>query len=312
MASNLAHIQVKAPGRRRRNLKKFLPTYLLILPAMLFVLVFNYFPIPGLLMAFMDYDIFKGFGSDWVGLANIIEIFSIPQFGQAILNTIYISLLNLVIVFPAPILFALLLNEIKRKTYKRVVQTVSYMPYFLSWIAVIGIASSVYSTYGIVNDIRVALFGEDTQRIMFLGEQSFFVPNVVSLNLWKNTSWNAIVYLAAISSIDPCLYESANMDGAGKFRQCWHITLPGILPTVVMLFILQVGQLFSDNFELIYGLQNAFIDFDVISTVIYKRGITQGQYSMATAFGFVQGLIGFILITLANYFSRKVNGYSIW
>ena len=300
---------IKAPGKIKLSLafKKNIFLYALILPLLALTFYFSYLPMPGVIISFMEYDIFKGFASPWVGFENFKELFNLPLFTKASVNTIYLSFLNLVIVFPMPIIFALLLNEIKLKTYKRVVQTVSYLPHFLSWIAIIGMAHSVYSTYGIINDLRVMILGEEAERLRFLASQDFFIPNVIILSLWKGVGWSSIIYLAAISGIDPQLYEAAHVDGANRLRQCIHITIPCILPTAVMLFILQIGNIFKDNFDLIYGLQNAFIDFETVSTVVYKQGITSGNYSMATAIGLFQGVVGFILVVLANTFSKKVN-----
>lgn len=301
-------------GKRQTSLlfKKNVFLYVLLLPALVMTFYFNYLPMPGVIISFMEYDIFKGFKSPWIGWGNFKELFSLPLFTKASVNTIYLSFLNLVIVFPMPIIFALLLNEIKCGAYKRVVQTVSYLPHFLSWIAVIGMAHSVYSTYGIINDLRVMVLGETAERIRFLASQDFFVPNVIILSLWKGVGWSSIIYLAAIAGIDPQLYEAAHVDGANRFKQCLYITIPSIMPTAVMLFILQIGSIFKDNFDLIYGLQNAFIDFETISTVVYKQGITAGDYSMATAIGLFQGAIGFVLVVLANYFSKKVNDVALW
>ena len=292
--------------------KKNIILYMLLLPLLVLTFYFNYLPMPGVIFSFMDYDIFKGYSSPWVGLANFKELFQLPLFTKASINTIYLSVLNLLIVFPVPIVFALLLNEIKCSMFKRVVQTVSYLPHFLSWIAIIGMAHSVYSTYGIINDLRVMILGENAERIRFLASQDFFVPNVIILSLWKGVGWSSIIYLAAISGVDSELYEAAAVDGANRFRQCIHITLPSILPTAVMLFILQIGSIFKDNFDLVYGLQNAFIDFETVSTVVYKQGITGGNYSMATAIGLFHGVVGFILVILANTFSKKINNVALW
>lgn len=285
--------------------------YLFLLPGMLLVFIFNYIPLPGLYISFLDYDYLLGFKSSFVGFQNFIEIFKIPEFSQSIINTLQISVLNLIIVFPIPIIFALMLNEISKGFFKRFVQTVSYLPHFLSWIAVIGITTSVLGSYGIVNDIRVAIWGEGVERTLYLTKQELFVPIVIILNIWKTLGWNSIIYLAAISGIDASLYEAAIIDGAGKFKQCIHITIPSILPTIVILFVLQIGRLFQSNFELIYGLQNVFINYEVISTMIYKQGITQGNYAISTAFGFMQGLIGMALVLLSNWVSKKVNNISI-
>lgn len=285
--------------------------YLFLLPAIILTFVFSYLPLPGLLISFMDYDLFAGFKSPWVGFDNIKAIFTIPEFTDSIKNTVYLSILNLAFGTPLPIIFALMLNELKDGYFKRFTQTVSYLPHFLSTIAVIGLATSILSEYGIVNDIRVKLLGPDTERVLFLGLQKMFVPNVIFIGIWQSLGWNSIIYLSAISGIDASLYEAAIVEGAGKLRQCWHITLPCISQTIIMLFILSIGGLFNSNFELIYGLQNAFIDFEVISTVIYKQGITAGDYSISTAFGFLQGLISLVLVLGANGLSKKVNDISI-
>lgn len=294
-----------------KSIKKNKVLYLFLLPAILLTFVFSYLPLPGLLISFMDYDLFAGFKSPWVGLDNIKEIFTVPEFSDSIKNTLYLSVLNLLIGTPLPIIFALMLNELKDGYFKRFTQTVSYLPHFLSTIAVIGLATSILSEYGIVNDIRVKLLGPDTERLLFLGMQKLFVPNVIFIGIWQSLGWNSIIYLSAISGIDASLYEAAIVEGAGKMRQCWHITLPCISQTIIMLFILSIGGLFNSNFELIYGLQNAFIDFEVISTVIYKQGITAGDYSTSTAFGFLQGLISLVLVLGANGLSKKVNDISI-
>ena len=295
-----------------RCLKKNKMTYLFLLPAIILVFIFGYLPLPGLYMAFTEYNPFRGiFGSPFVGFENIRTIFEIPELSKAIVNTMKLSALDLLIVFPTPIIFALLLNEIKSNVFKRFAQTVSYLPHFISTIAVIGIATTLYSASGIVNDVRVALFGEGTERILFLGQQSFFVPNVVILTLWQSVGWASIVYLSTLSGIDPSLYEAAIIDGAGKWRQCWHITLPCLSTTIILLFILRIGNFFSSNFDLIYGLQNVFIDFEVISPTIYKQGITQGNYSIATAFSFVTGFLSLVLILGANFISKKINDTSL-
>lgn len=300
-------------GRKKiwNNIKKNKAIYFLLLPSVITVFVFNYLTMPGILLAFLDYDIFLGFKSPWVGLDNIKELFMIPEFTKAILNTLLISSLSILINFPLPIIFALLLNELKNGMFKKVTQTVSYLPHFLSTIAVVGLATSVLSMYGMVNDLRVWLMGEGTERILFLTKQELFVPLVLFLQAWKGLGWSSIIYLATISGIDPSLYEAAIIDGAGKFRQCWHITLPGIATTAIMLFIMRMGSLFSSNFELIYGLQNPYINFEDISTIIYKKGITQGNYHMSTAMGFVQGLVATFLVLTTNKISQKVNDVSI-
>jgi putative aldouronate transport system permease protein len=303
-----------SPGsaRIRRN-KDGLLVYILLLPAILITFIFAYVPLPGIIVAFQNYNIFKGiFGSPWVGLKHIIDIVRLPALSSGVLNTMLLSALTLLCSFPAAITLALLFNELRVGVFKKVVQTISYLPYFLSWISVIGIGITFLSSYGTINDIRVALFGQDTERIMFLSKQEYFVPILLLLTLWKEIGWNSIIYLAAISSIDVQLYEAARADGANRLQQTWHITLPCIKPTIIILLIFSMGSLFSSNFELVYGMQNPFIKFDVISTIVYSRGIVQANYSMATAVGFVQGLISFLLVFFSNKVAKKVSEVYIW
>ena len=287
--------------------------YILMLPALIITFVFAYLPMAGILVAFQDYDIFKGItGSPWAGLKHIIDVVRVPTLLDSVFNTLILSVLTLLFSFPIPILLAVLFNELRLGLFKRTVQTISYLPYFLSWISVIGIAWAFLSQYGTINDLRVLLSGKDTERILFLGKQNLFVPIMITLTLWKEVGWSSIIYLAAISSIDQQLYEAAKIDGASHFHQIRYITFPSILPTIIILLIFNLGGLFNSNFELVYGLQNPFIDFEVISTVVFKRGIEQCDYSMAAAVGFMQGLIAFILVFCANKVSKMVSDIHIW
>jgi len=297
--------------RMMMNAKKYMFLYVLMAPALLATLVFQYIPMPGIIIAFMDYDFFKGWHSPWVGLKHIREIFEVPSITDSIWNTLKLSLTSLVIVFPAPIALALLLNEARLAIFRRLVQTLSFLPHFLSWISVIGIATTFYSLYGPLNDL-LAYFSGDEARQLFLTKQSFFIPNVIGITVWKETGWSCIIFLAAIAAIDLQQYEAARIDGASRFQQMRFITLPGIMPTIMILLILRLGNIFASNFELIYGLQNPFINFDVISTVIFKSGIQQQNYSMATAVGFVEGLIALLLTLAANRLSKKVSGVGVW
>ena len=295
---------------KKTRLPKHFSLYMFLVPGILLTVMFSYAAMPGLLIGFMDYNYFLGFKSPWVGLSNIIQIFTTPELNSAIVNTLILSIINLTVVFPLPIIFALMLNELRNGFFKRFTQTVSYLPYFLSTISIIGIATSTLGEYGIINDIKL-LFNPNAERTLYLTIQNLFVPNIIALTIWQTLGWSSIIYLSTISGIDPTLYEAAAIDGASKFRQCIYVTLPGILPTVVLLFILQIGNLFKSNFDLIYGLQNPFINFEVISTVVYKQGITNGNYSISTAFGFIEGFISLILIFFANFISKKINDISI-
>ena len=302
--------EIKLTEKKKMKLPKNFSLYMFLVPGILLTVLFSYAAMPGLLIGFMDYNYFLGFKSPWVGLSNIVQILTTPDLNSAIVNTLILSGINLTIVFPLPIIFALMLNELKNGLFKRFTQTVSYLPYFLSTISIIGIATSTFSEYGIINDIKL-LFNPNAERTLYLTIQNLFVPNITALTVWQTLGWSSIIYLSTISGIDPTLYEAAAIDGAGKFKQCIHITIPSILPTVVLLFILQIGNLFKSNFDLIYGLQNPFINFEVISTVIYKQGITNGNYSISTAFGFNEGFISLILIFVANFISKKINDISI-
>ena len=302
--------EIKLTEKKKMKLPKNFSLYMFLVPGILLTVLFSYAAMPGLLIGFMDYNYFLGFKSPWVGLSNIVQILTTPDLNSAIVNTLILSVINLTIVFPLPIIFALMLNELKNGLFKRFTQTVSYLPYFLSTISIIGIATSTFSEYGIINDIKL-LFNPNAERTLYLTIQNLFVPNITALTVWQTLGWSSIIYLSTISGIDPTLYEAAAIDGAGKFKQCIHITIPNILPTVVLLFILQIGNLFKSNFDLIYGLQNPFINFEVISTVIYKQGITNGNYSISTAFGFIEGFISLILIFVANFISKKINDISI-
>jgi len=297
----------KIKSEKWRKIYRDRSLYLMLVPAAAILLFFSYGPMPGLIMAFQDFSIFRGFlHSEWIGLENFIAIFSQTKFITAILNTILVSLLSLLITFPAPIILALLINEIRNKFFKRFVQTTSYLPHFLSWISVVGLVQLLFAKDGLINDFRIWLGAEE--RIMFLAQQGSFIWFIVGTTLWKEVGWGTIVHLANLTSINPELYEAAEIDGAGYFSRLRYITIPHMLPTVIILLIFQLGKLFQSNFDLIYGLQNPFIDFEVISTIIYQTGIKSGNYSMSTAIGFVEGLIALMLVLGANKLSKKVSG----
>ncbi len=285
------------------NRNKFI--YLLLLPSVVLTFIFSYMPMSGLKMAFQNYNIFNPEASTFIGLQNFKDIFTIQECVEGIKNTIIIAILTTVICFPLTIVFALLLNEIKNKYFKKVIQTVSYLPHFLSWISVIGIVTSLYSQSGIINDLMCTLTGGAWERTSLLAVESFFFPDVVILNIWKSIGWNSIVFLAAITGIDEGLYEAARLDGANRFQQVINITVPSILPTIMIMLLWRIASLFTDNFELIYGLQNPFVNVEVIGTIIYKNGIAGGNYQMTTAFGLMQGLVNFLLLVGANYLSKK-------
>lgn len=307
------HVQTAKRSHRAvlRKMYRDRHIYFLLLPAIIATLVFAYGPMPGLIMAFEDYSIYDGlFGSKWVGFQNIVRIFTQAKFTTAIWNTLKVSVLNIIITFPAPIILALLMNELKSRWFKKTVQTVSYLPHFLSWMSVVGLIHILFGRDGIINDVRMALGA--SERITYLSVQSLFIRFVLGTALWKEIGWGTVIHLANISSINQELYEAAEMDGAGHFKKVWYITLPHMIPTIIILLIFQMGGLFSSNFELIYGLQNPYIDFEVISTIVYRTGVQNGNYSMSTAVGFVQGLVALILVVATNWVSKKVSDVGIF
>ncbi len=284
--------------------------YLMLLIPVALVAVFSYVPMYGLIMAFQDFSIFDGFlGSKFVGLDNFTKLFTQRGFLSAIWNTLMLSILDTLVCFPAPIILALLLNELVAGKFKKTVQTISYLPHFLSWISVVGIVNLVFGHDGLVNDLREILGA--TERITYLAKQEMFVPLLIGTTLWKEVGWGTVVHLANISSISPDLYEAASIDGATRLQKARFITLPHMVPTIMILLIFKMGSVFSSNFELVWGLQNPFIEFDVISTIVYRTGIQQGSYSIATALGLAQGLVALVLVLSSNWFSKKVTGSGI-
>ena len=283
--------------------------YLMLIPAIVVTILFSYVPMGGLVMAFQNFSIFKGYwGSEWVGFKHFIYIFEKKDFLEAIWNTFLISILKLVICFPAPVILALLLNELKVGRFKKSVQTISYLPHFLSWIAICGFIHMFFGRDGFINDLREVM-GHD--RITFLAEQENFIWFVIGAMLWKETGWGTVIHLSTLSSISPDLYEAATIDGATRMQQIRYITLPHMVPTISILLIFQMGTLFASNFDLIYGLQNPYIDFEVISTLIYNYGIKGGKYSLSTAFGLLEGVVALVLVLVSNKISKKISGNGI-
>jgi putative aldouronate transport system permease protein len=298
-----------------KRMPKYRHAYLLILPALVFTFVFSYLPMAGIILAFKDFDIIDGIiKSPWVGFDNFIKIFNQIELLKVIGNTLFYSSVILFGTFPFSILLALLFNEIWSMRFKKVVQTISYMPYFLSWVSVIGLFHAFFSMDGTYNQIMAKIFGSGYEAKNILMDSKYFLPVIFLSNLWKGVGWSSIIYLAAIAGVDPVLYEAAIVDGCGRIRQIWHITLPGIKTTSVIILVMTIGGLFNANFEQIYGFQNVYTqeDTEVISTFIYRQGIQNGQYSLATAFGLTQGLVTVLLILTANAASKKIFEASLW
>lgn len=281
----------------------------LTVPFLILVLIFNYFPLWGWLLAFKDYKPYLGFGnSEWVGLKNFADLFSDTYFFQALRNTLVISILKLIFNFLSSIIFAIMLNEIKNMLFKRTIQTISYLPHFVSWVVAANIIYTVLSPeYGIINDMLVK-FHILKEPINFLGEPQYFWFIAPITEVWKEMGWNAIIYLAAMTNIDPQLYEAASIDGAGRLKQIWHITLPGILPTVKILLIMNVGWILNAGFEQMYLLQRpSTLDYsDILDTYILRYGIGSGRWSYATAAGIFNSVVSLVLVTVANKIASKI------
>ena len=306
-----------APVKRSKwaVLRKDVYMYILLLPAIIFVLIFNYFPLAGIAIAFKDYNVLKGFGaSPWVGLQNFKAIFMMPNFLQAIKNTLLYSSVSLFGQFPFPILLAVLINEVRTTWFKKTVQTVSYLPHFLSWMSVIGFAYSIFSITGPYNELMAKIFGESYEAKNILLDSKNFLGVIFFSGLWKTIGWSSIIYLAAICGIDQSLYEAASIDGCNRIGKIWYITLPSIRTTAVLILIMGVGQLVTTNFEQVFGFQNVYIQAqtDTINTIAYREGIQNGKYSLATALGACQGLVSVMLVFAANAISKKISEVSIW
>lgn len=288
--------------------------YLMLLPAILFTVVFAYVPIWGIFTSFYDYNPGLGFsGSEFVGLKHFQRFFSDETVFLMLRNTIVISFLNILFSTVSAILFAILLNELVFVRLKKTVQTLSYLPHFVSFVVVSNIAQTLLATNGPINDFLVAIGAIEKPIVFFTIPQAFWWL-VTAINVWKEMGWSAIIYIAAIAGIDPALYEAAMVDGAGRLRRIWHITLPGIRPTIVVLLVLAVPDLLNAGFDASYLLGNGMVaDYsEVLDTYIFRVGLQEGQYSYAAAVGLLRQIVGLILILSANAFSRKVSEYSLF
>ena len=285
----------------------------MLIPVVIFFAVFSYYPLYGILIAFKDYSISRGIlGSPWAGLRYFRQFFSSPYFGRLLRNTVLISVYSLLWGFPIPILFALLLNEFKDGKFKRVIQTVYYLPHFISLVVICGILIDIFSPQGgVVNSLLYSLTGK---RINFFGEPEWFRTMYVGSGVWQEFGWNSIIYLAAITGINPDLYEAARIDGAGRLRQIWHVTLPGIKPTILTLLILNLGNIMSVGYEKIILLYSptTYETADVISTYVYRTGLLSQQYSYAGAVGLFNSAINIAILVLCNFAGKKLFGVGIW
>lgn len=286
---------------------------LLIIPGVIFYILFCYIPMYGAIIAFKDFRFGDTiFSAQWVGFKWFDEFFRSMYFFRLIKNTLLLNIYGLIFGFPVPIIFALVLNEIRRDKFKRVIQTVSYMPYFISTVVVVGMIYNFISIkHGLVNNI---LESAGYERINFLMESAYFRPMYIISGIWQSFGWGSIIYFAAMSAIDVQLYEAAIVDGANRIKQIWHITIPGIMPTIIILLILSIGNMLNVGFEKIILLYNpqTYDVADVISTFVYRRGLLEMNYSYSTAVGLFNSVLNFILLVFANTMSRKYSETSLW
>lgn len=303
----------KQPEKLGKGIKKHWQLFVILIPAFLFYIFFMYRPMWGLQLAFKDFKIFKGMAaSEWVGFEHFIKFFRSPYFWRTIKNTFIINIYGLVFGFPIPIILALMLNEVRHTKFKKTIQTMTYLPHFVSIVVIAGIVVNFLSpTSGLVNIIIEQLGGE---RINFLTKKEYFRTIYTLMNIWKESGFNAIVYIAALSGIDPQLYDAAYVDGANKWKRIMNVTLPGIAPTIIILLILKIGKMLTVGYESIILLYQpaTYETADVISTYVYRMGIANNQYDYATAVGMFNSIVSVCLVILANRLSRRYSDTSLW
>lgn len=306
----------KPPGRISRiaaHMRREWQIYVMLLPTVIWLLLFLYKPMYGLQIAFKDYSLFRGIeGSPWIGLEHFETLFQNDQFIRALKNTIIISFFTLVFGFPVPIILALMFNEIVNQRFKKTAQTIVYLPHFISTVIIAGIVITAFSpSSGIVNTI-LGFFG--LEPIYFLTRPEWFRPIFIGAGIWQEAGFQSIVYLAAIAGISPTLYESAVVDGASRWQMMWKITLPSIIPTILIMLIIRIGNLLEVGFEMIILLYQpaTYQTADVVNTFIYRQGILNGQYDLAAAAGLFNAVVAFVLVMSANAISRRYSRTSLW
>lgn len=296
-----------------KQLIRNIPLHLMILPGLIIIIVFGYIPMAGLSIAFQNFSPIAGFKNmNWVGLDNFRYLFDLPGFGQVVWNTVFISVMKISSGLVIPVLVALLLNEVRKTGFKRTIQTVIYMPHFFSWVILAGIIVDVLSpSSGIVNMLHKAL-GMDP--IQFLASNNWFPYILVITDQWKEFGFGTIIYLAALTSIDKSLYEAAVMDGAGRWKQTWHITLPGIRPIVILMVTLSLGNVLNGGFDQVFNLYNPLVyeSGDILDTMIYRIGLQDAQYSVSTALGLIKSVVSFIFIGLGYFLAYRFANYRIF
>ncbi|MGN1100155.1 MAG: ABC transporter permease [Christensenellales bacterium] len=296
-----------------RKMKQNWEIYVMMIPVVIFFLVFSYYPMYGIVLAFKYYLPSKGIlGSEWVGLKHFEWLFTAPEFFRAFKNTLIISAIKLVFNFPVPIILALFLNEVANPRLKKGIQTAVYLPYFISWVIIGGIVYTLLSVNGgVVNNILMSL---GLERVNFLTNDRYFYVILVLTEIWKGAGWGSVIYISAISSVSPELYEAATVDGCGRFRKMWNITIPCIMPIIVVMFILAVGNVMNAGFDQIFNLYNTAIYnvSDILDTYTYRIGISQGLVEKGSAIGLFKTVINFILLLTANAVVKRINGEGIY
>ncbi len=286
--------------------------HVMLLPGMIFLVIFSIIPMFGIVMAFQNFVPAKGiFGSKFVGLAQFRRLFMLPDFRQILENTLIIALSKIIVGTLLAIVFAVLLNECRNVRYKRFIQTAVYLPHFLSWVILAVMFSNIFSYTGIINQLVTALGGEP---VMFMISNTWFRPIIIGTDVWKEFGYNAVIYVAAMTSIDPSLYEAADIDGAGRWKKIMHITLPGILPTIILMGTLSIGNVLNAGFDQVFNMYSPLVyrTGDIIDTYVYREGLVNIQYSFATAVGLFKSIISFALLTTAYKLADKFCGYRIF
>lgn len=292
------------------HMNKYL--YIMIIPVIAYYLIFYYAPLYGVVIAFKNFSPMKGvLGSSWVGMKNFEDFFTSIYAFRTIKNTFLLSFFSLLFSFPAPIILALLINEIQNIFFKKTVQTITYLPHFISLIVVCGLIVNFTQQEGLINNLIASLGG---RRILFMQRPEWFRPIYIASGIWQNVGWGSIIYLAALAGIDQQLYEAASMDGANRWQQAVHVTIPGIAPTIVVLLILNIGQMMNVGYEKVLLLYNpmTYTTADIISSFVYRMGLVNFNYGYATAVGLFNSVINLVLLITANFISRKVNEMSLW
>lgn len=286
--------------------------YIMVIPLILYYFIFHYIPMFGLVISFQNYTPSRGvLGSDFVGFQNFINFFSSPYFSQLLKNTVRISVTQLLFSFPAPIILALLINEIRSKRFRQVTQTLSYLPHFISLAVVCGMIKDFTLDSGVISDM-LAVFGVERQSM--LTNPKLFVPIYIVSDIWQHLGWNSIIYISALTGIDQQLYEAASIDGANKWKQMIHVTIPGLLPTIIIMLLLKIGQILNVGFEKIILLYNplTYETADVLSSFIYRRGLQEFNWGYSTAAGMFNSIINTVLLIAANKISSKVTETALW